>query len=166
MKVAASDALDKAVELARKAIAESREKTVRADSDQLDADQMFERATELMSSQEFVKAAELFQKVVEQDPENGMAWFRLGYSLHASGDLAKAIPAHKKASSFERLAAISTYNLACAYSLKKQIDKAFEALEKSIELGMDDVDQLEQDTDLDNLRDDERYAKLLKKMGG
>ena len=41
-----------------------------------------------------------------------------------------------------------------------------EALEKAIKLGFDDVDQLESDADMDNIRNDPRFLKILERLGG
>ncbi len=62
--------------------------------------------------------------------------------------------------------ALTTYNLACMSSLLKKTDDAFEYLDKAIALGgfgRDFVQQVEGDSDLDNIRDDPRYAKMLEK---
>jgi predicted esterase len=66
---------------------------------------------------------------------------------------------------------LTSYNVACMYSLKKNKDKAFEYLERSVKQGnfpMDLAAQMEQDSDLDNLREDPRYAKIeaMVKSGG
>ena len=55
------------------------------------------------------------------------------------------------------------YNLACSYSLLGITDKALEALEKSFQLGYRDLNHLRKDKDLNNLKNDARFAKLLEK---
>ena len=56
------------------------------------------------------------------------------------------------------------YNLACSYSLLKDIDKAFYALEKAIQLGYNNFEFIKQDTDLDNIRKDSRYKIFINKV--
>lgn len=56
------------------------------------------------------------------------------------------------------------YNQACSYSVKKDLDKAFEALNESIALGFEDKALMESDGDLDNLRDDPRYKDAMSKF--
>lgn len=56
------------------------------------------------------------------------------------------------------------YNQACGYSVKKDLDKAFVALNESITLGFDDKKLMENDTDLDNLRGDKRYDDALERF--
>ena len=63
----------------------------------------------------------------------------------------------------ESLGATSAYNIACGYSLLNKKDDALDWLEKSIEAGFAKFDHMENDTDLDNIRDDKRYKKLLEK---
>jgi tetratricopeptide (TPR) repeat protein len=53
------------------------------------------------------------------------------------------------------------YNLACDYSLLGQIDKAFEALKKAISLGYTDFEYLKRDKDLENLRKDKRFERII-----
>ena len=53
------------------------------------------------------------------------------------------------------------YNLACSYSLLKMSDLCLEALEKAIHLGYDDFAFIEEDPDLEFIREDPRYRELL-----
>ena len=55
------------------------------------------------------------------------------------------------------------YNLACVRSLEKKIDEALEWLRKAVDAGYDEFEWMEQDTDLDNIRQDERYKDILRK---
>lgn len=60
---------------------------------------------------------------------------------------------------------LTNYNVACMYSLKGKTDEAFKYLERSLEqggTGVNMVEQIENDSDLDSLRKDKRYAPLLK----
>ena len=58
----------------------------------------------------------------------------------------------------------SAYNCACGYALLGEKSTALDWLEKAIEVGWKDADHLEEDPDLDSLRDDERYKKLVAKL--
>lgn len=57
---------------------------------------------------------------------------------------------------------VAYYNMACVYAQWKKLDKAFFYLEKAIRKGFLDLDHMEKDADLDNLRDDPRYKQLYK----
>ena len=105
--------------------------------------------------------------LTQQQPDNPAVWFGLAICLHMSGDYEKAIEAHRKAATFEPTKAISLYNLACAYALIGRTDKAMEALKASREAGFDRLASLmRSDSDLDSLRDDLRFAKLLADVDG
>lgn len=54
------------------------------------------------------------------------------------------------------------YNLACRYALLKQPDLALVTLRKAIELGYSDFRYMEEDRDLESIRKDPRFRKLLR----
>ena len=56
------------------------------------------------------------------------------------------------------------YNLACRRSLLGEVDSAFEALRRAIDLGYQNFQHLVQDRDLDNLKRDARFAALLREL--
>jgi tetratricopeptide (TPR) repeat protein len=56
------------------------------------------------------------------------------------------------------------YNLACSYSLLGDVNKALESLGRSIDLGFDDIKHIENDSDLNGLRDEAGYKKLINKL--
>ncbi len=53
------------------------------------------------------------------------------------------------------------YNLACSYSLMREIDKAFGAVKLALECGYEDLNYLEVDDDLEHLRQDVRFQEYL-----
>ena len=53
------------------------------------------------------------------------------------------------------------YNLSCSYSLLNEINKALENIARAIAHGYDDIEYLEKDNDLVNLRKDRRFQRLL-----
>ncbi|MFO1488405.1 MAG: hypothetical protein U1F65_08000 [Verrucomicrobiota bacterium] len=70
----------------------------------------------------------------------------------------------------EKLAALEPqnplvfYNLACSYSLTRQLDRAAQALEQAIDFGYRDFKWLSKDPDLRNLRAHELYKPLRAKI--
>jgi len=56
---------------------------------------------------------------------------------------------------------VAHYNLACSYSNLGRVNHGFAALRKALALGFRDVEQIEEDEDLANLRQDPRWAELL-----
>lgn len=57
--------------------------------------------------------------------------------------------------------ATAIYNLACSLSLKKEVAPALEALKEAVDNGFDQVALLKEDTDLDNVRKESEFTKLL-----
>ena len=55
----------------------------------------------------------------------------------------------------------SAYNVACGYALLGLKEEAIDWLETSIKAGFSKIDHLRKDPDLDNLRNEKRYKKLL-----
>ena len=56
------------------------------------------------------------------------------------------------------------YNLACAYSMCSQSEKALDLLEKAIEAGFSDKDWANSDPELDPIRDENRFLQLMERM--
>ena len=56
------------------------------------------------------------------------------------------------------------YNLACAYALNKDKNRAIEALKKSVEKGFNDRAALESDKELDSLREDADYKRIVEDL--
>jgi serine/threonine protein kinase/Tfp pilus assembly protein PilF len=107
-----------------------------------------------------------WQQVVEQDPEFGEGWARLGNSLIKTGQAELAIAALQRAAEFPEYAGAACYDLGCVYALSNQVDAALQALNRAIELEFDAAELLQKDTDLDSLRDDERFRQLVSQVAG
>ena len=60
---------------------------------------------------------------------------------------------------------VAAYNMACVYSLKKEIDLAIVWLEKSICFGFNDFKWMKEDPDLNNLHGNPGYETILKRRG-
>lgn len=58
------------------------------------------------------------------------------------------------------------YNLACRYAVLQQRDLAFTSLRRAVELGYRDWQYMKQDRDLDAVRKDPRFRKLVSEFGG
>ncbi len=56
---------------------------------------------------------------------------------------------------------IAFYNLACSYAILGKVNRGFDALKRSVSLGYRDLEHMQKDTDLENLRNDLRWTNLL-----
>ncbi len=126
----------------------------------LDTAKLRKEAQAAVQAGDFEKAAAGFRKVTEADPKDGLAWQLLGYSLHAAGKLDEALPVHEKATEFPKVAPVAAYNAACVHALQGRPDDAFRWLDKAVGFGFDRPDQIADDSDLDSLRKDPRFAKV------
>ncbi|MCA8974042.1 MAG: DUF2911 domain-containing protein [Planctomycetes bacterium] len=121
-------------------------------------------AREALQGGEFEAAAAGFRRVTAAAPDDGTSWQLLGYCLHALGKLDEALPVHKRAAEFPEVAAVASYNAACVYALQGKVDEAFGWLDKAATAGFDRPEHIEGDSDMDVLRKDPRFAKILERI--
>lgn len=115
--------------------------------------------------QQAAKVGELTQELMELAMK-GDHEQALEVALQAV-DHAKSL--HKQAGAQAApMVSMTNYNAACMYSLMKRKDKAFEHLRATVDAGSfggDLAEQIQSDADFDNIRDDPRYAEIIKKAG-
>ena len=122
-----------------------------------------EQARSLQGEGRWEEAAEAWKQVAEQSPDDGAAWFNLGYCVHAAGRLEEAIEIHKKAATFDDFHGIAMYNLGCAYALVGRDDDAINALAEAQDAGFALRGRVESDSDLQSLHGDPRLRALLER---
>ena len=105
-------------------------------------------------------------RVVTSAPidKSGRKQFNAGMHALGDNDYDAAIKHFKNAAQHDAFAKTATYNIACALALKGEQDQAFKYLEKAIRIGFIDIDQYQDDSDLDSLRDDDRFQPLLDRV--
>lgn len=113
-----------------------------------------------MNKQDYKAAQQSFTKATEIAPSNGQAWGQLGLAYHFEKEYDKAIVAYKKAIDLNSGRNVYAYNVACAYSLKNDKKSALVWLAKAVEYGFKDYNTLSNDSDLNNIRKEQKYADL------
>lgn len=125
-----------------------------------------QEAGALLGAQDWQAASVAYAKIVIAQPDNGQAWQLLGYSLHANGDLDRAIRVHMKAATYPAVRPIALYNVACVHALQGRADQAFEYLDQAVAAGFNDPAQFAGDSDLNSLHADARWAHLGRVLSG
>ncbi len=126
-----------------------------------DTSKIRKAANAAVAKADWKAAIDGFQQLVDTDPMDGSAWHMLGYSLHTSGNLDAALKAHLKATEFPDVAPIACYNAACVFALRKNKDEALSWLGKAAKAGFARAEHMEEDSDMDILRDEPRYAEIV-----
>ena len=104
------------------------------------------------------------EKHMELNPDDPRAATMRAVSLCRSGDREAGLQWAERALEIDPLDAGVRYNVACLYSLEERPDQAIECLEKAVEAGFGHRDWMEQDPDLDSLRDYPRFKELVSRL--
>ena len=123
-------------------------------------------AQALQNSGKLADAAQAWKKRADANANDAQAHFFYAYTLHMAGDYDAAHDAHIAAARFSQYTATALYNHACVHALRGEKDKAFAALDEAIAAGFSNASQLEQDSDMDNLRGDGRLEAALLRLDG
>jgi tetratricopeptide (TPR) repeat protein len=109
---------------------------------------------------------EILRIASDRDPRNIEALVELGHMLTRLGRFEEGLAADERLLALAPDNSTAHYNHACSLALLERKDEAFEALERALALGYDDLEHLRSDEDLASLRDDRRFAALLERLGG
>lgn len=120
-----------------------------------------EEAEALFQAESWAEAAEAYAALVTADPNDGGAWFKLGFALYRGGDLQNAGDAWQRALELGFFPMVSAYNVAAAKALLGDTEGAFAYLDKAIGAGFNDPEILRTDPDFVALRADPRFATLV-----
>jgi tetratricopeptide (TPR) repeat protein len=120
-----------------------------------------EEANAFLQAQDFKNAAVALESVVKQDSKNGRAWFQLGVSSYNLKKYEESLKAYAKADSLQFAQPTARYNIACVHALMNNRDAALDALANAVAAGFSQVQTLETDTDLADLREDPRFKNIL-----
>ncbi len=102
-----------------------------------------------------------FEELVRDKPDFVDALIPLGDAYTKKGLYEKGLEVDMRLTKLRPKDPVVWYNLACSYSLLRMIDPGLSALEKAIKLGYRDLDFMNHDSDLENLRKNKRYKEFL-----
>ncbi|HEX4964136.1 MAG TPA: DJ-1/PfpI family protein [Thermoanaerobaculia bacterium] len=106
-------------------------------------------------------AIAIYRALLAADAKDAEAWLNLGRVLHAEKRYDEAITAHLEAAKAAPQRPIALFNLACAYALKGEREKAIDAATKAVAAGFRIKWYYAQDADLAAIRDDGRFKALV-----
>jgi serine/threonine protein kinase/Tfp pilus assembly protein PilF len=109
------------------------------------------------------RALTLMEERLDLNPDDARAWMLASGMYATLGDAGKAENAIRRALAIDP-DTMTYYNVACAYALMNEPDKSLDALEAAIDRGYHHKEWLSHDTDLDSIRNTERYARLIERI--
>ncbi len=104
-----------------------------------------------------------YEGILRRDPNLVDVLIPLGNAYTKRGLYDKGLEVDIRLSRLRPRDPLVFYNLACSYSLLRQIPPALESLEKAFLLGYNDLELLSSDPDMENLRKDPRLKEFLQK---
>jgi serine/threonine protein kinase/Flp pilus assembly protein TadD len=110
------------------------------------------------------QGVELAQKHVELNPDDARALVLGGGVLMQIGEPAKALEWAERGIAVDPEDSSVLYNVACIYALGGKPQEALDCLDKAVRNGFGHREWLENDSDLDSLRQDPRFEALLKRL--
>lgn len=119
----------------------------------------------LVATGEFTEAATAFETATNLNPNGFWLWLSLGYTRKEIEQLDGAISATLKATELgtkPNEIGSALYNLGCYTCIAGRHDEALDYLGRAFENDGSMRDWAEEDSDLDSLRTDKRFQKLLK----
>ncbi len=107
-----------------------------------------------------------FEGLVRRDPTYIEALQILGDNYTRRGHYTEGLKIDLRLARLRPGDSVVQYNLACSYSLTDQIELAFQALHAAIRLGYCDSKAMDNDPDLNNVRQHAEYQRIRAKMRG
>lgn len=122
----------------------------------------FERAAMFRSIKKYDEAINDYDCIINIHPNHYDAYNLRSISHYGKGEFDLGIDDCKHAIAINPNYAGAYYNLACGYSLKKDVDNSIIYLNRAIELDKELVrDTIMDDEDFSNIKDDQKFIKLI-----
>lgn len=108
---------------------------------------------------------EFFRAVLLRAPDYVDVLRSLGDTLSQLGQHGDALEIDRRLARLRPADSVVRYNLACSLALGGAREEAIRELRAALENGYDDLEHLEADADLDTLRDEPEYRRLMRDFG-
>jgi serine/threonine protein kinase/Tfp pilus assembly protein PilF len=112
----------------------------------------------------YQRALEVIEKNLRLHPDDPRALYFGAVSLCTMGERERGLDYARRALALDPDDPTVLYNVACVYSQAGLINEAIDCLEKSIALNWRQKDWIENDSDLDPIRDHPRFRALLERL--
>jgi tetratricopeptide (TPR) repeat protein len=122
------------------------------------------QAEELFAAKKWDEAAKAYEAVVNVEPKNGQAWYRLAMARYNLRKYSDAISAWEHAEALGFAAVTSRYNIAACYALAGEREKALDSLSQAAKAGFPGYKTLRSDDDFKSLRDDSRFQQIAEQV--
>jgi len=124
-----------------------------------------EQAAEaLLLEGKWSEAAAAYDALTKSSPGSAQAWMRLGIARHELGEFARAIEAFGQAEQLfppGPMRAGASFRRSRAHARANELVPAFEALDRALKCGFENLQAIQGDPDLAALRADPRFADTL-----
>lgn len=105
-----------------------------------------------------------YREMARRHPDDAQAWFMLGFSVHYQGRYDEARQLFLDAEKLGSNKGLVHYNLACGYAQQGEEKKALQELKIAMEVGFNQPDWAEEDPDLESIRMNEQFHKIVNQM--
>ena len=101
-----------------------------------------------LDGERWVQAISDYREILAEEPDNGLAWYLLGYCFAGQGDHRSSLECNEKSLQHAGPKASVLYNMACSYEQLSELESAEQRLKQAIHAGYLDFDWIAQDGDL------------------
>lgn len=112
------------------------------------------------------KALQVAEKHLQSHPDDARALYLGAISWCRLSEPKTGLDWARRALEMDPHEPVTLYNVACLYALQGQTDEGLTCLENAVKYGFGHKEWIENDSDLNSLRSDPRYAALLKRLNG
>lgn len=119
-------------------------------------------ADELLQKNKIEDAEKLYKEVLAEEPSNNSVIMKLAGLYHSNKNYEEAIKYYSQLTPGGNPFVL--YNLACSFSMNGNKEEALNSIQQSVDKGFSQIGLLKTDTDLENIRNEEKFSKILKSV--